>query len=182
MAYCTRGKELLMDLKKSEWLPVYDEEGLRSTLLEVLQLIDRIHPIRERLKQLKKTGEYLPVPQKLEYTYYATCLRRNLCYLLSYFFHRLKKIRELRWETGTVIPEGIRNETLNEREIEYFNQYSDALSTYNNAVGFDLMSEALEPPRDLYVEVRVLKECGEIVTEEGPVTLDQGSTHYLKRD
>ena len=61
MAYCTRGKELLMDLKKSEWLPVYDEEGLRSTLLEVLQLIDRIHPIRERLKQLKKTGEYLPV-------------------------------------------------------------------------------------------------------------------------
>ena len=47
--------------------------------------------------------------------------------------------------------------------------------------GLPLPSEALEPPRDLYVEVRVLKECGEIVTERGPVTLDLGSTHYLKR-
>ena len=170
-----------MDLKKSEWLPIYDEEGLRSTLLEVVQLIDKTDPLARQVKELKKTNQYLPVPQAVEFTYYAICMRRNLRYLLSYFFHRLKKIRELRWETGTVIPEGIRNETLNEREIEYFNQYSDALATYNNAVGFDFMSEALEPPRDLYVEVRVLKECGEIVTERGPVTLDLGSTHYLKR-
>ena len=43
------------------------------------------------------------------------------------------------------------------------------------------MSEALEPPRDLFVEIRVLKGCGEIMTERGPVTLDVGSTHYLKR-
>ena len=31
------------------------------------------------------------------------------------------------------------------------------------------------------VEIRVLISCGEIITESGPVSLDQGSTHYLRR-
>jgi GINS complex subunit 1 len=179
--FCTRGKEMLMDLKKSEWLPTFDEEAVRTTLQEVVDLIDKLDPLYRANRELRKEGGVLPVPQAVELTYYAACLRRNLRYLLSYFLYRLKKLRELRWETGTVIPESIRNETLNEREIEYFNQYNDTLANYNNEIGFDFMSEALEPPRDLYVEVRVLKECGEIVTERGPVTLDQGSTHYLKR-
>jgi hypothetical protein len=29
MKVCQRGKEMLHDLKRSEWLPVYDEEGVR---------------------------------------------------------------------------------------------------------------------------------------------------------
>ena len=29
--------------------------------------------------------------------------------------------------------------------------------------------------------MRVLKSCGEIMTENGPVMLDAGSTHFLKR-
>jgi hypothetical protein len=39
----------------------------------------------------------------------------------------------------------------------------------------------MQPPRDLLVEIRALQDCGEIMTENGPVNLDSGSTHFLKR-
>ena len=35
MNYGTRGRELLLDLKRSDWLPAYNEEGVRSTLQEI---------------------------------------------------------------------------------------------------------------------------------------------------
>ena len=39
----------------------------------------------------------------------------------------------------------------------------------------------MQPPKDLYVEVRVLKGCGEIMTENGVVNLEVNSTHFLRR-
>ena len=39
----------------------------------------------------------------------------------------------------------------------------------------------MQPPKDLYIEVRVLKDCGEIFTENGPVNLEINSTHFLRR-
>ena len=181
MTFCIRGKELLMDLQKSDWLPIYDEEGIRQTLTEVLDLIGKMEAVISRRESLRSAGQDIEEAEMVELVYYTQCYRRNLRYLLTYFLHRLKKMRELRWETGTVLPEALRQETLCKRELLYFNEYNDALTTYNESVGFDLMSEALEPPRDLFVEIRVLKGCGEIMTERGPVTLDVGSTHYLKR-
>ena len=31
------------------------------------------------------------------------------------------------------------------------------------------------------IEVRVLKDCGEILTESGPVVLQKNTYHYLRR-
>lgn len=39
----------------------------------------------------------------------------------------------------------------------------------------------MRPPKHLYVEVRVVKECGEVVTEGGVVHLDLHSRHFLRR-
>jgi hypothetical protein len=39
-----------------------------------------------------------------------------------------------------------------------------------------------QPPKDLLIEVRVVKECGgKIMTDNGPISLDKGSIHFLKR-
>lgn len=38
-----------------------------------------------------------------------------------------------------------------------------------------------QPPKDLFVEVRVLRDCGEIMTENGLVNLEANSTHFLRR-
>ena len=45
-----------------------------------------------------------------------------------------------------------------------------------------LMSQDLEPPKDLFVEIRVLSDCGEIVTSDGNIIhLEQNTTHLLRR-
>ena len=54
------------------------------------------------------------------------------------------------------------------------------LSAYQEVIDVDLTAN-LEPPKDLMIEIRVLVNCGEIITENGPVSLDGGSTHYLRR-
>lgn len=43
------------------------------------------------------------------------------------------------------------------------------------------VSQDLKPPKDLFVEVRVLKDYGEIVTDKGTVNLKKNTVHYLRR-
>jgi hypothetical protein len=38
-----------------------------------------------------------------------------------------------------------------------------------------------QPPKDLMIEVRAVKDAGKIMTDSGPVSLDKGSIHFLKR-
>lgn len=39
----------------------------------------------------------------------------------------------------------------------------------------------MSPPKDLYIEIRVLQSCGEVATENGVLQLDQGTTHFLRQ-
>ncbi|PVV04896.1 hypothetical protein BB560_000583 [Smittium megazygosporum] len=45
----------------------------------------------------------------------------------------------------------------------------------------DWTADMLKPPKDLFIEVRVIKDCGQIQTETGIVNLKKGSQHYLRR-
>ncbi len=38
-----------------------------------------------------------------------------------------------------------------------------------------------EPPKELNVEVRVLEDCGELMTERGVVELKKGTTVFCRR-
>ena len=37
------------------------------------------------------------------------------------------------------------------------------------------------PPKDLYIVVRVLKDCGKVMTSSGEVNLEANTTHYVQR-
>jgi uncharacterized membrane protein len=47
MSYCTRGRELLLDLKRSAWLPPYDDEGVRIIINEVDDLTGKLESMIE---------------------------------------------------------------------------------------------------------------------------------------
>ncbi len=53
----------------------------------------------------------------------------------------MSKIRELRWTTGTVLPEKIGHDTLSAREKEYFMNYSKLMGDYNEAIELDLTTD-----------------------------------------
>lgn len=38
-----------------------------------------------------------------------------------------------------------------------------------------------QPPKDLLIEVRVLEDCGKVMTDSGPVNLEKGTILFLRR-
>ncbi|RMX68666.1 hypothetical protein KXD40_000892 [Peronospora effusa] len=91
----------------------------------------------------------------------------------------MEKIKALRWETGTIIPDSLA-QNLCQREVQLFHQYDQLLTNYMTDFELDLSAD-LKPPKDLYVEVRVLRDCGEVMTESGVVNLTAHSQHFLRR-
>ncbi|RQM10466.1 hypothetical protein DD237_003910 [Peronospora effusa] len=102
------------------------------------------------------------------------CLLRNKRCLIAYVYHRMEKIKALRWETGTIIPDSLA-QNLCQREVQLFHQYDQLLTDYMTDFELDLSAD-LKPPKDLYVEVRVLRDCGERSSD-----LTAHSQHFLRR-
>lgn len=64
------------------------------------------------------------------------------------------------------------NNSLSPIEEEYFRQYNEMLVAYKGGFTDIDLTGSLEPPKELYIDVRVLKDVGEIQTEYGYVFLD----------
>lgn len=172
MNYCQRGREIVADLKRAEWLPRYEEEGIRIVLQECNTLWDKVIQVRSHA-QTDAT--------KVSQVFHSQCVLRNKKYIESYILYRMNKIKELRWQTGAVLPEAtVRAETLSVAEADYFTNYNKLLNDYCDAVDFDLTT-CIEPPKDYKIMVRVLKDYGEILVENGMLRLIKGGTHYLRR-
>lgn len=120
------------------------------------------------------------------------CIRRNKRCLLAYHRTRSDKLEQLVW-SGTDALDlaaqsagenvGDRNgngdlgngegnsSSLSPEEEDYVRQYSDLLAAHKSQwMDIDLTG-SLQPPRDLFIDVRVLKDAGEIQTEYGYVRL-----------
>lgn len=57
--------------------------------------------------------------------------------------------------------------SLSPEEEEYVRKYSDMLAVYKGQWTDIDLTGSLDPPRDLFIDVRVLKDAGEIQTEYG---------------
>eukprot|EP00093_Oithona_nana_P011545 11545.XXX_769154_769790_1 [CDS] Oithona nana genome sequencing. len=111
-------------------------------------------------------------------------LERNKRCLLAYINDRAKKINEMRWQFGPVLPSEIRSQMC-ETELAYFNQYNKDLAMYMRSVGdgsgIDLTIDQA-PPKSLYIEVKCLQDYGEMETEEGNIIMLRKNTqHFLPR-
>ena len=84
-----------------------------------------------------------------------TVLARNKRLLLTYIYHRMKRLRKLRWELGSILPPEVSSNLVNP-EIQWFNIYNRSLATYMRSIGegegLNIMKDMV-PPKSLYVEV-----------------------------
>lgn len=115
-------------------------------------------------------------------------MRRNKRCLLAYHRVRSDKLEEMCWSGKDVLDqenqarngprqgngersgmnlEAGNSSSLSPEEEEYFRQYSDMLAAYKGQWTDIDLTGSLEPPRDLFIDVRVLKDAGEIQTEYG---------------
>ena len=183
-----RGRELLRDLQRSDWMPQYDDETVRVVINEIDDLcrkaVDEYELIKEEygddededgLKDEVKNGK-----MKAYMEYLSRGVQRNGRILHSYFQYRQEKVRGLRWETGPVLPTHVQQGILSSKELEYFSNYSAILSEYNETLGIDLFMD-MEPPTDILIEILVLDDCGEILTENGQITLNKGMRLFVQK-
>jgi len=114
------------------------------------------------------------------------CMRRNKRCLLAYHRVRSDKLEEMCWSGKDVLDieqqqvgrqsnvegSGMANESGNQsslspEEEEYVRLYGDLLASYKGEWTDIDLTGSLEPPKDLFIDVRVLKDAGEIQTEYG---------------
>ncbi|KAJ3170747.1 DNA replication protein psf1 [Geranomyces variabilis] len=111
-------------------------------------------------------------------------LERSKRCLLAYGRHRVDRLVETVWELSGGAAAGMPAEArraLSVQEAEFASAYAALVSEYRGAFLDVDVGAALVPPGDLFVEVRVLKDCGEVQTESGAVRLVKNSQHYLRR-
>ena len=115
------------------------------------------------------------------------CMRRNKRCLLAYHRVRSDKLEEMCWngtdvldieqqqqvggsgggERAGMASDAGNQSSLSPEEEEYVRQYSDMLAAYKGEWTDVDLTGSLEPPRDLFIDVRVLRDAGEIQTEYG---------------
>ncbi|KAF4029665.1 GINS complex protein [Phytophthora infestans] len=175
MALNMKAKELVRELQRSDWLPPYNEDLVRQVVEESGVLGEEIERKMATFKDNLTENTYVACGLVVNHQ----CLLRNKRCLIAYLHHRIEKIKALRWETGTIMPAQLA-QNLCQREVQFFNQYDQLLTDYMADFELDLSAD-MKPPKDLYVEVRVLRDCGEVMTESGLVNLEAHSQHFLRR-
>jgi len=182
MSKSTSAKKLLMSTKRSQQnsavpLGVFEEDALRAVIGECEGLATDMKDLLEMHEG--KSFEALPEGVKGTLLLQTEALQRNRDCGLSYLRDRVDALCRLRLEAGLVLPENIRS-NMTAAEASFFSDYDVLFSDFMRDLRLDLTAQ-LEPPGDLYVEVRAKVDCGELVTENsGIVNLQAGTSHYLR--
>ncbi|EME87291.1 uncharacterized protein MYCFIDRAFT_75152 [Pseudocercospora fijiensis CIRAD86] len=121
-------------------------------------------------------------------------MRRNKRCLLAYHKTRTDKLEAMCWEGVDVADLALASaqasssgrqdgntSSMSAEEEQYVHRYSDLLAAYKGQWTDIDLTGSLEPPRDIFIDVRVLKDAGEIQTEYGSITLTKNSQFYVRQ-
>lgn len=132
-------------------------------------------------------------------------MRRNKRCLLAYHRVRAERVEELVWQgwdlgapggegedmaagggrvgnagDATGMKDSSASPNLSPEEHALFLQYSDLLASFKGQWTDVDLTGSLVPPKDLFIDVRVLKDAGEIQTEYGTLNLTKNSQLHVR--
>ncbi|EON67395.1 DNA replication complex GINS protein PSF1 [Coniosporium apollinis CBS 100218] len=204
--YGELGNKLVQHAKRTQslaHLPPYQTEIVRALTREVRDLDKDVAALLEPFQ-----GSFNPSADPSTACALLVnhlCMRRNKRCLLAYHRVRADKLEEMCWAGVDVLErqqqqqqqeqsvagrprvEGalggdVGNESsLSPEEEEYVRQYGDLLAAYKGQWTDIDLTGSLEPPRDLFIDVRVLRDAGEIQTEYGAINLTKNSQFYVRQ-
>ncbi|KAF3346247.1 hypothetical protein VdG2_05506 [Verticillium dahliae VDG2] len=160
--YGDLGNKLVLQAKRTQnlaHLPPYQAEIVRAVTREVRDLDKDVAELLAPYQGTFDPAEHQSTACTLLVNHLA--MRRNKRCLLAYHRTRSDKLEEL--------------------EEEYVRSYGDLLAAYKGQWTDIDLTGSLEPPRDLFIDVRVLKDAGEIQTEYGSITLTKNSQFYVRQ-
>lgn len=120
-------------------------------------------------------------------------MRRNKRCLLAYHRTRTDKLEQMIWNgqdvfsvtrpstttsaTDTANP----SSSLSAEEEQYAHQYTELLAQYKGQWTDIDLTGSLQPPKEIFVDIRVLRDAGEIQTEYGSLNLTKNSQFFVRK-
>jgi GINS complex subunit 1 len=175
-------------------LPPYATELVRLSISEILQLHRQITAILAPYNSTPFAPSDDPAAAVTLLVDHL-CMRRNKRCLLAYHRVRTERLEGLCWEgreddvlsgeqrvndSNAAASDEAGSSALSPEEEEYTRQYSDLLSSLKGHWTDIDLAGSLEPPRELFVDVRVVRDAGEIQTEYGAIRLAKNSQFWVR--
>nr|XP_033336899.1 DNA replication complex GINS protein PSF1-like isoform X1 [Megalopta genalis]XP_033336900.1 DNA replication complex GINS protein PSF1-like isoform X1 [Megalopta genalis]XP_033336901.1 DNA replication complex GINS protein PSF1-like isoform X1 [Megalopta genalis] len=173
--YGRKAFKLITELDLSAEIQLFNEVLLNEVLEEMHTLYDANMTDSNAIRN-EDNMALLPSVQLRH-----IALTRNKRCVLSYIYNRVRKLRELRWDLGSILPPEI-NSNLSNAEIQWFQSYNKSLATYMRSLGEDQgfnLTACMLPPKTPYVEVKCMVDFGKLELEDGQVILLKKNTYHL---
>lgn len=194
--YTEVATKLIREAKRAQNLqnlPPYASQMVQDIIREINQLAESAAEMMEEYEALKEANENNPDYEGALESEFAEKERQMTCALvvkrlcifhnkrcvLAYAAKRAQRIAEMVWnDRDPQDPTNLYN--LSVPEQDYFNIYNDLVTAHKGKYSEIDLSGPLDPPKDLFVDVRVLKDAGEIQTEYGVFNLTKNSQFYVR--
>lgn len=179
--YGDLGTKLIQDAKRTtnmDSLPFYQEEMVRAITRETRELNRQAEAVitqyeNDLMPSQDRTTSCSLFVQHL-------CMRRNKRCLLGYEMVRAKKMMEMVWNDMDLLDQDISN-NLSPHEQDYARKYAELIVSYKGEWTDVDLTGFMEPPKDLFIDVRVLKDAGEIQAEYGVFNLTKDSQFFVRQ-
>ncbi|KAG0676575.1 DNA replication complex GINS protein PSF1 [Pichia californica] len=106
-------------------------------------------------------------------------ISQNKRCLMAYEMQRLRRLDQLVWDNIELSQEQLSD--LSHHERTYLEKYISLVSGVKGVMSEIDLGGDLEPPSDVFIDVRVLKDAGEIMTEYGVFNLVKDSQFFVRR-
>ncbi|XP_030756409.1 DNA replication complex GINS protein PSF1-like [Sitophilus oryzae] len=181
--FAEKACSLIKELSRcEEGLPPYNIELVKEVCTEIKQLHEQNKEDGAIVaNESEIAGNVNPLYPTLRIG--SAAVKRNIRCLLAYHYNRLRTLRTMRWQFGSILPPDIKT-NLSSDEIDWFSKYSSCLGKYMRSIGEDGLNLCLDlrPPKSLYIEVKCLIDYGKFELSDGTVLLlKKDSRHYLPR-
>ncbi|KAF8625341.1 hypothetical protein AX17_006883 [Amanita inopinata Kibby_2008] len=177
--YCELATQLVQESKRSsqtDTLFKYNDTLVRSIIRE-----------QRDLEKAALTLASKPGPPQPSLLIIQTAILRNKRCLLAYHMHRVDRLRDMYWAVGGALPHLLSNQELRSKlsphEVDYLRQYNSSVMEFRSEFSqeLDIMAGITNPPKDIHVLVKVIKDCGIIQTELGSIDFKRGQRFMVRR-
>jgi GINS complex subunit 1 len=138
--------------RDSPKIPSYREDLVRNSLLEVKHLNNQIKKGQTEIARITHT----------------TAIERSKRCVLAYQRERLDRYRLLFWASGASTLSEIPQESqlaANNHEAQFIREYQKLVTDWKGEwLDIDVGVPLTIAPKDIFTEIRVLVDCGEVVT------------------
>lgn len=198
--YGEDGVKLVAECKRSlDKMTPYNHTLCESVIAEMQTLVQDIVDTAKRQSDFQATTiseeqrEEMAQGIRVKALMHQACIKRNKRCLLAYHKHRLDCLKHSSWDLimSSHLPDKSKDVASNElaipesllcvKEAQFYEDYQSLIEELCMQFPDLDLNATLQPPKELFLYVRVLKDCGELHTENGLVRLVKDTQHYLRR-